>query len=260
MKGFLWASPILLAFAVVVWQVALDRLSIVRQVAPDRLSIDNRWGIPAYLVCFLAALGWVAWRLWHRRSSSWMLRLMTGLCVAYVVIAARIDWHFENLGLAELLKDDGIAITEKTVAEVRLAAQAKFALLSVVVSWLVASFFAIIRREVCGDARGVPTSAKRFDDLYVAEQGVLKSQANDKFVVSGDEPWVREQPNDMVGLALSGGGVRSATFNLGLLQGLDRLRLLPMLSYLSTSKEKIIGTESSMSLPTLSLTGVDWGT
>src|SRR4051794_32788099 len=38
----------------------------------------------------------------------------------------------------------------------------------------------------------------------------------------------------LVGLALSGGGIRSATFNLGLLQGLAKLQLLPRLDYLST--------------------------
>ena len=41
-------------------------------------------------------------------------------------------------------------------------------------------------------------------------------------------------PTDLVGLALSGGGIRSATFCLGLLQGLERLRLLPVFDYLST--------------------------
>ena len=38
----------------------------------------------------------------------------------------------------------------------------------------------------------------------------------------------------MVGLALSGGGVRSATFCLGFLQGLSRLNLLKTVDYLST--------------------------
>src|SRR5688572_26730784 len=39
---------------------------------------------------------------------------------------------------------------------------------------------------------------------------------------------------NLVGLALSGGGIRSATFSLGLLQGLERLRLLRIFDYLST--------------------------
>jgi hypothetical protein len=39
---------------------------------------------------------------------------------------------------------------------------------------------------------------------------------------------------DTVGLALSGGGVRSATFNLGLLQAFQRFQLLKHVDYLST--------------------------
>ncbi len=39
---------------------------------------------------------------------------------------------------------------------------------------------------------------------------------------------------DMIGLAFSGGGIRSATFNLGILQGMARLGLLKHFDYLST--------------------------
>jgi predicted acylesterase/phospholipase RssA len=40
--------------------------------------------------------------------------------------------------------------------------------------------------------------------------------------------------SQFVGLAFSGGGIRSATFNLGVLQGLAELGLLPIIDYLST--------------------------
>ena len=45
-----------------------------------------------------------------------------------------------------------------------------------------------------------------------------------------------QEPLDMglLGLAFSGGGIRSATFNLGVLQGLARLKLLHRVDYLST--------------------------
>ena len=49
-----------------------------------------------------------------------------------------------------------------------------------------------------------------------------------------DCPEEKEFDRELVGLALSGGGIRSATFNLGLLQGLARLGLLPFIDYLST--------------------------
>ena len=51
---------------------------------------------------------------------------------------------------------------------------------------------------------------------------------------AANEPWVARCNEDFVGLALSGGGIRSATFNLGLLQGLHRLNLLHCVDYLAT--------------------------
>jgi GNAT superfamily N-acetyltransferase len=48
------------------------------------------------------------------------------------------------------------------------------------------------------------------------------------------EPFVSFLDPDRVGLALSGGGIRSATFNLGLLQGLDHHRVLGLVDYLAT--------------------------
>jgi kumamolisin len=44
----------------------------------------------------------------------------------------------------------------------------------------------------------------------------------------------RDPANSLIGLAFSGGGIRSATFNLGILQGLARLGLLRKFDYLST--------------------------
>jgi hypothetical protein len=41
-------------------------------------------------------------------------------------------------------------------------------------------------------------------------------------------------PENLTGLALSGGGIRSATFSLGLLQGLHKLKLLRIFDYVST--------------------------
>ena len=54
-----------------------------------------------------------------------------------------------------------------------------------------------------------------------------------KAAISG-EPWACRTPCDRLGLALSGGGIRSATFNLGLLQALEHQSLLKEVHYLST--------------------------
>jgi hypothetical protein len=50
------------------------------------------------------------------------------------------------------------------------------------------------------------------------------------------EPWDRDRkaPDDVTGLCFSGGGIRSATFNLGMLQALAELKLLDRFDYLST--------------------------
>lgn len=45
---------------------------------------------------------------------------------------------------------------------------------------------------------------------------------------------IQKPPGDAIGLALSGGGIRSATFNLGLLQALAKMGLLKEIDYLST--------------------------
>src|SRR5580700_7034468 len=61
-----------------------------------------------------------------------------------------------------------------------------------------------------------------FDQVLKEEREYLWGQ--DKIIV---EP-------EGVGLAFSGGGIRSATFNLGILQGLSRAGLLNKIHYLST--------------------------
>lgn len=48
------------------------------------------------------------------------------------------------------------------------------------------------------------------------------------------EPWITYTSVDRVGLAFSGGGIRSATFNLGVLKALHDLGVLKLVDYLST--------------------------
>lgn len=59
-------------------------------------------------------------------------------------------------------------------------------------------------------------------DLEIAEPG------------STGEPWVRYTSENLVGLALSGGGIRSATFNLGVLRSLEEWKVLRHVDYLAT--------------------------
>jgi predicted acylesterase/phospholipase RssA len=50
----------------------------------------------------------------------------------------------------------------------------------------------------------------------------------------GDSPQRPAAPKSLIGLAFSGGGIRSATFNLGVLQALARMKLLRSMDYVST--------------------------
>lgn len=87
-----------------------------------------------------------------------------------------------------------------------------------------------------------------FADLAAAELRREQSEApRAKMRTSASQPitdgtsemptareWLLDPPRDLLGIALSGGGIRSATFNLGLLQGLHSLGLLRAFDYLST--------------------------
>jgi hypothetical protein len=81
------------------------------------------------------------------------------------------------------------------------------------------------------------------DDLREAEAALLERRrralARDRFDtrLSADELEALRRRHDegkLIGLALSGGGLRSATFSLGFLQSLARARLLKQIDFLST--------------------------
>jgi hypothetical protein len=59
--------------------------------------------------------------------------------------------------------------------------------------------------------------------------------ASDRQSISKSHPEAcGDKPNKLIGLALSGGGIRSATINLGLLQALARAHILEKVAYLLT--------------------------
>src|ERR1041384_5858292 len=70
-----------------------------------------------------------------------------------------------------------------------------------------------------------------FSHIHAQEFLESKKRREDRsYPTTEDAP----SPPGLVGLALSGGGIRSATFCLGFLQELHRLRLLRIFDYLST--------------------------
>jgi hypothetical protein len=82
------------------------------------------------------------------------------------------------------------------------------------------------------------TMAVRFDEVRRREWEQIQERREKQFY-DGDcarkgEAGKLDPPQNLVGLALSGGGIRSATFCLGLLQGMDKLNLVRIFDYLST--------------------------
>ena len=84
---------------------------------------------------------------------------------------------------------------------------------------------------------------KQLEEAAAAEMEASKPNATHhtrrfdgevKLEGSNGEPWLARTSTDRVGLALSGGGIRSATFGLGLLQALARQGVLKLVDYMST--------------------------
>ena len=73
-------------------------------------------------------------------------------------------------------------------------------------------------------------SSFSFVHVLLAEKELLKEARNKRQVPKRELP-IEE---DLVGLAFSGGGIRSATFNLGVIQALASRELLKFFDYLST--------------------------
>ena len=75
-----------------------------------------------------------------------------------------------------------------------------------------------------------PDKPQKAPSLETKEKKQFGIAAN----LNSREPWVQFTTEDFFGLALSGGGIRSAVFNLGLLQSLGERGILKRVQYLST--------------------------
>jgi len=84
----------------------------------------------------------------------------------------------------------------------------------------------------------LPESPADFKDVFTeALKRIVKWRDNRKSTTShapATGPFEKADQLGLFGLSLSGGGIRSATFNLGVLQTLARLKLLHRVDYLST--------------------------
>jgi len=95
-------------------------------------------------------------------------------------------------------------------------------------------------RKETGEARAEATAVEAAcaktssEEAFASAESKCTEQRVPDYDASADEVFSEAHKMSLVGLAFSGGGIRSATFNLGVLQGLANLSLLQMFDYLST--------------------------
>jgi hypothetical protein len=90
------------------------------------------------------------------------------------------------------------------------------------------------RRDLGLDSQPVREEHKRLSEFLLDESRKSENVFHDPNRVA-PQTYIRPSAKaELVGLALSGGGIRSATFNLGVLQGLARRGVLRCCDYLST--------------------------
>jgi hypothetical protein len=81
-------------------------------------------------------------------------------------------------------------------------------------------------------------TAVSFDTVLAGELDEIRTARQRRGVAQrvpdGQNSIARARGAELLGLGLSGGGIRSATFNLGVLQGLAEHKMLPQIDYLST--------------------------
>ena len=212
--------------------------------AREAVNADNRF-ISSYTTFFitLAVFAFLLAFLWIspvERSSG----RRTGPCffifVLLAIVFLAVTDELENERLNALLA------TSRTsaLAGLRFYAQAKFVLLGAAALSVLLALGIGLRREFRFWTRktsAIISDPKKFAELFAAEQeAIVKARtetaaASNQFTdEAAEEPRVSQCNVNLVGLALSGGGIRSATFNLGLLQGLHRYDLLRHVDYLAT--------------------------
>ncbi len=215
------------------------------------IARDYRF-IASYVIAWIL----VAW--WASRATAaprWIFAIVVG-----ALVAAGLSNLAEIRLLAEQLGAGSIpdAVGHYAAGLTRLLAMSKFVLgLSGVLgaltlvggAWRLRACERSLARQGAADERvppeislGLHDRLTRFRQLIARENAGIFTEPGargaDFPIVQenrpADEPWIAFRAADVMGLALSGGGIRSATFNLGLLEGLHRLDLLRLFDYLST--------------------------
>jgi hypothetical protein len=215
------------------------------RVALKTLETDDRFIFP-YTIFFLAltlfafALAFL-WqspipRLSWRTFGLWFCLLL----VLFAIFLLKNADENENDYLKALLANPRTG----NLAALRFHAQSKFTLLGGAGLSVLLALGIGVRREIRFWTRKTPaiiSRRRKFAELLAVEQRAILQARQDKnrastsiTVEAAEEPRASQSSVNFVGLALSGGGIRSATFNLGVLQGLHRYDLLRHVDYLAT--------------------------
>jgi Patatin-like phospholipase len=193
-------------------------LGLPAKIEVARQSIHVDWWFILSYVVFLSAAGLLLmWLLRHDR------RTMSPVLFCCPIIAGMLDVA-ENLCILQLL-----ASPERPDAVVAAlggtASAIKWLLLLVVIP--IAVIWALVRLP--WRARAPQQVVESFTEVLKAERAYVAERRQRAGSSAAEAQKIRP-----VGLSLSGGGIRSATFNLGVLQALSRLGVLSQVDYLST--------------------------
>lgn len=205
----------------------------LRSVAQTALLLDLLF-IPSY-VLLLGSLLYLVLR-WHRGAA--LTHLPTP--VVWVLAAGAFDL-VETLLLLRIVAR---GIAGWTVGLASTAAGFKFALVALASMVLLVLLVAVaVRRtrallaggepeegEAAADQEVAPSEIAYPDELRQRESALVRQRRE----ALGDSGTVDADAPQGVGVALSGGGIRSATFCLGLFQALSRHELLRRVDFLST--------------------------
>ncbi|HEX4955036.1 MAG TPA: patatin-like phospholipase family protein [Thermoanaerobaculia bacterium] len=199
--------------------------------AARNLALDM-WFIPAYVVLALS-LVWLLIPVIERR------RPLRRALLAAPVAAGALD-YVENVCLGQVLAGRGGPVDAWLTRLGSSAATGKFLLLVFVAIALAIALTVRVRAWAAGALRSEkddspePLTVSFREGVEPAERAY---QERRRVLADDEAKEVRaklEFPKGWIGLALSGGGIRSATFNLGTLQALARKGRLPLVDYLST--------------------------
>lgn len=231
------------------------------QEAYDSIAWDN-WLIPSYAIALALTILLIALSLDAAAS-----RILGALGAIMVLLAAVVD-YLENYSLKRILHD-GAGSEFLLLAQV--LGLIKWGLLIAGPAFLLFAWSShLVRRYMLTESgnytdprtdRSVSGRLKRQmrtwsrqlsgrdrDPIACDLPGAVGAAPSIDTVLQEELKYLRHHRHDhpvghqayagvgrrLVGLALSGGGIRSATTNLGLLQALADLRILPFVDYLST--------------------------